>query len=651
MLFRKDINGLRALAVISVVIFHFSPSWLPGGFAGVDVFFVISGFLMTGIIFRGIENDNFSILKFYLSRANRIIPALAFLCLFLMVFGWFYITPLDYTALGKHVASSISFISNMTYWREAGYFDIASKEKWLLHTWSLSVEWQFYILYPIALVALKKFLSVEKLKLVILIGLVLGFLISVAGTYKAPTSSYYLLPTRIWEMLAGGVAYLYPLKGHLKHKKVMEWVGLSLIIGSYIFISKLNPWPGYLALFPVLGTFIYIQSQTTNNIVTNNPVSQKIGTWSYSIYLWHWPLVVAIHYYSLNSLFTYLGIAASVALGFLSYTFIEGVKFRQTPLLQYRSIAIGLVALVCGVLVFKTDGFEWHYPPSVVQADKESLNRNPYKCMDSREDFGPCYIGNKDNIKAIIAGDSHADALATSLSSTLDLKKEGIIALSVSSCPLILDAQLTKYTDVCYDANKKRMSYLSQNHDGIPVFWVARTPIYFYGLSSADKITDVRDVRPLLYFTEKYETPNSQFFAELKSKLEETILGLKKNHAVYMVHPTPEMIQNIPKKLSRGLILKNDDIDLSVNYESFQEKDNLVRKLLNEVSLATDVAVLDPIPYLCPNGRCIAQHGGRPIYYDNNHLSEFGNKLLTPMFKPAMASFHNQQTPSLSMNK
>lgn len=121
---------------------------MPGGFVGVDVFFVISGFLMTRIIFRGIEQDNFSILKFYVARANRIIPALAVLCVVLLVFGWFYINPLDYKSLGKHIGSSIGFLSNIIYWSESGYFDAASHEKWLLHTWSFSAEWQFYIMQP-----------------------------------------------------------------------------------------------------------------------------------------------------------------------------------------------------------------------------------------------------------------------------------------------------------------------------------------------------------------------------------------------------------------------------------------------------------------------------------------------------------------------
>ena len=199
--FRYDINGLRAIAVIAVVLFHFNPAWIKGGFAGVDVFFVISGFLMTGIIFKGLENDSFNLFKFYVDRANRIVPALVVLCLVLLVFGWFYLAPFDYKALSKHVTSSSWFISNVVFWREAGYFDAAAHEKWLLHTWSLSVEWQFYIIYPIALVVFKQLLSLKNLKRLIILGVGIGFLFNVVATIKWPDAAYFLLPTRAWEMM------------------------------------------------------------------------------------------------------------------------------------------------------------------------------------------------------------------------------------------------------------------------------------------------------------------------------------------------------------------------------------------------------------------------------------------------------------------
>lgn len=362
MQFRKDINGLRAIAVIAVVLFHFNPFWMPGGFAGVDVFFVISGFLMTGIIFRGLDQNNFSILKFYVARANRIIPALALLCFVLLIFGWFYLSPLDYRTLGYHVASSVGFVSNIVYWMESGYFNATSIEKWLLHTWSLSAEWQFYIIYPLVLVTLKKWLSLNVLKHTILVGTILGFMFCVVATYKWPDPSYFLLPTRAWEMMIGGVAYLYPFRIQESRKRVVEWTGLVLIIGSYFFISKYNAWPGYYALFPVLGSFLVIQAQRNDSIITNNLIFQKLGAWSYSIYLWHWPLVVTIYYFSLNENFIYLGLALSVLFGFLSNKYVEKIRFNNnissfTGLFRCKPVYIMVFVGILGSLTYSQSGF------------------------------------------------------------------------------------------------------------------------------------------------------------------------------------------------------------------------------------------------------------------------------------------------------
>lgn len=156
MQFRFDINGLRAYAVIAVVIYHFNSQWLSGGFAGVDVFFVISGYLMTSIILKGISTENFSIMYFYMARAKRIIPALFIMCLAVLLLGWFILSPIEFKDLGKHTAASAGFVSNLIYWKESGYFAASSHSKWLLHTWSLSVEWQFYLIYPVLLVILSK---------------------------------------------------------------------------------------------------------------------------------------------------------------------------------------------------------------------------------------------------------------------------------------------------------------------------------------------------------------------------------------------------------------------------------------------------------------------------------------------------------------
>lgn len=612
---------------------------MPGGFAGVDVFFVISGFLMTGIIFRGIEQDRFSILDFYVARANRIIPALAALCVVTLVFGWFFVTPLDYKALGKHVESSMGFYSNFIYWSESGYFDAASHEKWLLHTWSLSAEWQFYILYPLVLVAMRMVMSVSLMKAMILLGTIAGFLFCVLLTYKLPTFSYYLLPTRAWEMMLGGVAYLYPLSLANNRKKLLEWTGLALVITSYIVISKENPWPGYLAIFPAIGAFLIIQAQRNDSLVTGNIVFQKVGKWSYSIYLWHWPIVVVIYYYALNSLFIFPGIILSIFLGFLSNQYIENLKFKKSfdkPLhyLKCKPLHMAIVVGLMGSATYLTDGFESHYSSDVVKASKEAINKNPYNCLVERK--FPCIIGNEENIQAIMVGDSHADALTTSLAAAFDLSTEGIVALTKDACPFILNIKSVADGDRCLKENERRQKYLNEHHTTTPVFWVARTAVYVYGQSNPDRIKDVRDTQPLVFFSEQQTEATPALFSELEENLDQTIKQISANRDVYLVLPTPEMRRHIPNKMSRGLLTGQDLGDFSIHEDLYRERNQTIIELINNVGKNNGLTVLDPAPYLCKNSRCMAQYQGRPIYYDGDHLSEYGNKLLTPMFKSAL---------------
>jgi peptidoglycan/LPS O-acetylase OafA/YrhL len=639
MKFRKDVNGLRAIAVIAVVLFHFNASWMPGGFAGVDVFFVISGFLMTGLIFRGLEQQSFYIMKFYLARANRIIPALAVLCMFLLVFGWFYVTPLDYRALGKHVASSMTFISNVIYWKESGYFDTASNEKWLLHTWSLSVEWQFYIIYPLVLVAMRRFMSMKAMKATVLAGSVLGFMFCVIVTSIKPNSAYFLLPTRAWEMMVGGVAYLYPFALQGKWKRLVEWLGLLLIIGSFFLITKEHAWPGYLAIFPVLGSFLILQAHRNDSLITTNIASQKIGAWSYSIYLWHWPIVVVIYYFSLSGVYLYAGIIFSVLLGFLSNKYIENIKFRNDfsgwfNCLKSKPVLLSIFIFLAGSMVFITNGVEYHYSNAVVVADKEAKNTNPYKCMEKNKFL--CFIGNDNNIKAIVVGDSHADSLTTAVAHSLDLSKDGMITLTKAACPFLLNIMTIKTGDVCYKENIRRMKYLSSHHSGAPVFLVSRAGGYLYGETDPKRIKSIKDTQPLIYFTKKYTESSEALLAELENNLNLTVSDLLVNHPVYIVQPTPEMRRNIPKTLARNILNGTNSDDLSIDYNLYLQRNEHVRGLISRVAAKNGITVLDPVPYLCFDGRCMAQFKGRPIYYDGDHMSEYGNKFLAPMFKSAL---------------
>ncbi|AXT37230.1 acyltransferase [Alteromonas sp. BL110] len=440
MKFRRDINGLRAIAVISVVLFHFNESWMPGGFAGVDVFFVISGFLMTSILFSSMEKSGFSIVRFYLARANRIIPALAVLCICLMTVGLFFLPPLEYKALAKHSAASISFLSNFVYWTESGYFDVDSHRKWLLHTWSLSVEWQFYLIYPVLLLALRSVFSVSNSKKAILALTVIGFAISAIASSRWPDSSYFLIHTRAWEMLFGGLAYLYPLQLAERHKRLTEYIGILLILVSYVFITSSNAWPGYLSLLPVLGSYLIIQAYRTNSLSTGNVAFQYIGKWSYSIYLWHWPIVVAISYFKLGVEYTLFGLVLTLILGFLSYRFIESFKFTSalksiSDLLNKKITYITLIPLLATSFIYFNTNLVFGLPENIFKntlVNKDTEGNGVYTWELHKRLNGDEFVkdGRK---KVLVIGDSQAGDFINMLSETESFEEIDLVSRIIYS--------------------------------------------------------------------------------------------------------------------------------------------------------------------------------------------------------------------------
>ena len=246
---------------------------------------------MTSIIFRGLKNNNFSLWNFLKARARRIVPALVTVISIVLALGYLFFEPLTYQLAGKHGYSSLLFISNITYAKEAGYFDSDSLSKIFLHTWSLSVEWQFYIIYPIILLTLSKFFSTNTLKKVILVSAIISFSFCIYLSNINKTLSYFMIYTRAWEMLLGGIAFLFPLSTTDNKKRTIEILGLILIIISFFIFSNADSWPSYNALLPVLGAFFCIQANNKKTILSNI-ILQKIGLWSYSIYLVHWSLIV-----------------------------------------------------------------------------------------------------------------------------------------------------------------------------------------------------------------------------------------------------------------------------------------------------------------------------------------------------------------------
>ena len=304
--YREDINGLRAWAVVAVLLYHFSSIGLPGGFIGVDVFFVISGYLMTAIIIKGYETEKFSIWTFYLARARRILPALLVLVLVLFIFGWFWLPIPDYKSLGIQSAYSLSFLSNFHYWNSAGYFDSFADEKWLLHTWTLAVEAQFYFLYPIFIALIWRHCKSYKVLTLSLITLLFASLtLNIYFSWKDPVSAFYLLPMRVWELSSGALVFLFSKKFALSKKwsEYLYVISWTVLILSFFLVNEYLIWPGGWAIIPVLSTSIIVFTCRERGFLTNNIFAQWLGDRSYSLYLWHWPLVVCLYFFNLKKFF------------------------------------------------------------------------------------------------------------------------------------------------------------------------------------------------------------------------------------------------------------------------------------------------------------------------------------------------------------
>ncbi|GAL22107.1 O-antigen acetylase [Vibrio maritimus] len=316
--FRYDINALRALSVLAVVIYHFYPNYAPGGFVGVDVFFVISGFLMTQIM----HQPKVSLKKFYFNRVNRILPALCVMLVIVSLVASIFVSIFDLKNLSLHALHSLSFISNITYMNEVNYFDSGALEKWFLHTWSLSVEWQFYLIYPLILLAIYRLKPDINMRNVLISGTVLSFTINLLIASSTPHKAYYLLTTRAWEMTLGGVVFFLQKELSSRTANLMLAIGITLIVTSIFVLNNVTTvWPGYLALIPTTGAALALLANSNSQLL-KLPLLTSLGNWSYSIYLWHWPLAVAIATFNTPH-YAPMAIVISIVVGAFSYKFIE----------------------------------------------------------------------------------------------------------------------------------------------------------------------------------------------------------------------------------------------------------------------------------------------------------------------------------------
>lgn len=624
MIFRKDINGLRAIAVLAVILFHFKIVGFTGGFAGVDIFFVISGYLMTAIIFTRIRGKTFSLLDFYISRAKRIIPALAVLCTILMVLGFIYLEPIDYRELLRCIKSSIFFTSNIYYSHKVGYFVTSTQENWLLHTWSLSVEWQFYIIYPIVIALLCRFFKENVVKTLLLIVAALSLIGASIYVHENPTVTFYLLPTRAWEMIAGGIVFLFPLTLGNKTRTTLELSGLFLIIFSILYFSESDYWPSYLTLVPVIGTMMILYGNR-DSIITGNIIAQFIGKISYSAYLWHWPIAVFLYYSGSSDDLTYIiiGITTSFILATISYYFVEQFflkrkNTRRMAIIKYLSVIVILGGIISPSIASYV---KKHYYVKDTVKTNQTISK---ECTPSKNDFIDCKYG-EGQPRAIIIGDSHTDAISLAIR---HVNTEQTIVWARGGCPTLegYHFKSKSETNLCHKLNTKIFNQLETQYANVPLIIINRASLYPDPIDLGGHFTRFDGIN-------NYD--RQQYLETYRKAYLNTVCKLAKQRPVYIVKPIPEMRTNVVKSLKMQKHFTSHVIDITLPINQYYNRQAFILKVMDEAKEQCGIKLLDPTRYLCADGKlCVGSIAGEPIYNDDNHLNDKGSALLSPLFIP-----------------
>ncbi len=447
--YRADIDGLRAVAVLSVVIYHAFPNALRGGFIGVDIFFVISGFLISSIIFDNLEHDSFGFLEFYARRVRRIFPALTIVLIACLAVGWVLLLADEYQALGKHVAAGAVFISNFALWNESGYFDWSAHAKPLLHLWSLALEEQFYLFWPLLLwLAYRRHRNFLALTSFIALA---SFAINVETVTKYSVAAYYSPLSRFWELMIGGIlAYLALHKPQYfpRYSGARSLAGLLLIAGALFFLGDDRAFPGWWALLPTIGAFLILSATPStwfNRQVLGNRWMAAVGRISYPLYLWHWPLLYLTYLVSSSSRWTRLiVVVVSILLAAMTYLLIEKPIRRGG---RTGGSAVYLVAgmALCGAFglsIYSSGGFGFRLPQQFNQFARLAPRGVSYDCeLYNRVNFPPKCTQVLRHPAIFIWGDSHANSAAAGFIPLQNKGEIGMLEVTGLGCPPLLNFQ------------------------------------------------------------------------------------------------------------------------------------------------------------------------------------------------------------------
>ncbi len=643
--YRPEVDGLRAVAVLAVVFFH-TGLGVPGGYIGVDVFFVISGYLITSLIVKDLQLGRFSMLDFWERRARRILPAAVVLVLVTVVAGWFLLLPSDLANLAKSAASQTIFAANFYFWRNTNYFAGPADEQALLHTWSLAVEEQYYMFVPLLLVLLFKLVTTRRRAVFLSViggGLVLSFIFSILSLPRFPAATFYLLPTRSWELLCGSLIALVPAAAIPKSpafRELMSGIGLTGILLPCFLYTKETPFPGLAAVPPCLGAALFILGSTPQSETRLPRIAQLIalrpivfiGLISYSLYLWHWPLVAFSHYWALAdfSLTYRLGLLlASFVLGIMSWHFVE-TPFRTRKLGASRSkmfayAGAGMVAIAgVGVCLILKNGFPERFSDRInafdqvkVEAQHSSRIADPLTLEDALNgDFVRLGAAESDGVQCLVWGDSHARSILPAIIAAAEVAGAAVIPAWHSSTPPVLNYIPSSRFSLGEDSPlyaEAIINYVEKS--GVPsVILVARWSGYF------------RDEAELL-------AAAAPLRVHFNDALIKTVHRLRvANVAVWILREVPNHLVSVPKALAKHALFDTDLSQWKCSAESYQQQNAPFDALSAALRLA-GAQIIDVSGLLEDDDGYAMQTDGIPLYYDSDHLSKGSSDLLAPAFE------------------
>lgn len=647
--YRAEVDGLRAIAVLPVILYHAGISLFGGGFVGVDVFFVISGYLITSILLSEHERGSFSVLRFYERRARRILPPLFVMMAVCLPLAWLWLDPIALRSFAKSLVTVPLFSSNALFWMETGYFGGDVELKPLIHTWTLAVEEQYYLIFPLLL-----WLGWRMPRRLLVAGLALLGLASLTwaeyGAQQASTAAFYLLPARGWELLLGSLLALAlqrrPQPAHGAMAEVGGLLGLGLIGYAVFAFGVGTPFPGLHALFPTLGAALVIASCSprtfAGRLLASRPLVD-IGLISYSAYLWHQPLFAFARNADLMppSTAALLGLAAlSLVLAWLSWRFIEG-PFRDKQRISRRQIfsasALASVAFMAiGLLGYQQQGFPGRYnlDPALVNAFVDPTIR--HACDQGYNGDGKsislCYFGaasQANGASLAVFGDSHSEALLPAFAQLAEGLPHGIAHLGVGGCPPLLgvDVAAGNYAPTACEALAQRQLAFVREHKVRHVVLIARWSLYTDG-----GYQGARKVRYFLTDAQHSHQDQATSRQVFEAGLARTVAQYRALGAqVDVVAQAPQQLAS-PRNLYYRLAHQQQDSQasklaavqaLSVPYQEHKALQAYTRGYLQQLADAGQIRLFSLDAAFCDAQRCLIGDL-RPWYKDSDHLNEQG---------------------------